>query len=67
MTALDLQFFQWQVFFDPRLKHRHLENKEEINSRIIDECMRSMACNAGTTESSPGAAGTSPPPKKNFF
>ncbi len=28
--------------------------------------MRSMACNAGTTESSPGAAGTSPPPKKKL-
>ncbi len=36
------------------------------NHRIKDECMRSMASNSGTTESTPGAARTSPPPKKFY-
>ena len=29
-------------FLDPRFKQRHLENKEEIVTRIIDECIGSF-------------------------
>ena len=42
-------------FLNPRFKQRHLENKEEIVTRIIDECI-------GSFVSSETVQGESPPP-----
>ena len=46
-------------FLDPRFKQRHLENKEEIVTRIIDECI-------GPFVSSETVQGESPPPAKKL-
>ena len=46
-------------FLDPRFKQRHLKNKEEIVTRIIDECI-------GSFVSSETVQGESPPPAKKF-
>ena len=46
-------------FLDPRFKQRHLENIEEIVTRIIDECI-------GSFVSSETVRGESPPPAKKL-
>ena len=46
-------------FLDPRFKQRHLENKEEIVTRMIDECI-------GSFVSSETVRGKLPPPAKKL-
>ena len=46
-------------FLDPQFKQRHLENKEEIVTRLIDECI-------GSFVSSESVQGESPPSAKKL-